>query len=500
MITGRRFYMEEKLNELIRRNKLLCILSWCSFGLGTLTCIATELQQTLLIQFLAIGIICNTIITFISYRKILVKPTMYLVVVIQFIFTYWIITNMPGITTYFMIYYFMALITLYHNYRPLLLASGASIALTLYLFSHSELRDKIFKDVSGVDLMPIILFLILVSGVLIAQTVIGEKMMRKAEEKTEESKASAAKIESVLTEIKGSLLLLEEFNSKLQENIQVTGQISREVTIAFNEISSGVEVQAQSMTDISDSMHAIDGTIHTVADTSITMRDVSKRTAQVTGQGNEEMTALASEVDKVNEIVSSTVELMTDLGEQNQRISAIVTTIQDISTQTNLLALNAAIEAARAGEHGRGFAVVSGEVRKLAEHARNATEEIAMILGQIQQKTHTVSEQVLVGQQAVMASKDSVHRVVRVFTDITHNTVQVTNLAGQVEDMVQNLLTASKSIVEEVTSVSSVTQQSAASVEEVLSSVEEQHSRIENIVADSQALDQLTSNFKRLSK
>lgn len=83
-------------------------------------------------------------------------------------------------------------------------------------------------------------------------------------------------------------------------------------------------------------------------------------------------------------------ETIMDLSAMAEKISTVVSLIEDIAGQTNLLALNATIEAARAGEAGKGFSVVANEVKALAGQTTQATDQIATIVAEIQGATKKV--------------------------------------------------------------------------------------------------------------
>jgi methyl-accepting chemotaxis protein len=92
----------------------------------------------------------------------------------------------------------------------------------------------------------------------------------------------------------------------------------------------------------------------------------------------------ATMAQKATTEAEKTTGQMSALADAAKHIGGIIELINQIASQTNLLALNATIEAARAGESGRGFAVVSQEVKQLAERTAKATDEIDSQITSIQ--------------------------------------------------------------------------------------------------------------------
>jgi methyl-accepting chemotaxis protein WspA len=93
------------------------------------------------------------------------------------------------------------------------------------------------------------------------------------------------------------------------------------------------------------------------------------------------------------------------------RISDVVTTMNKISDRTNVLALNAAIEAEKAGEYGRGFSVVSREISHLNDQTAVATEDISMVIGEMQSSVSTGLMEMEKFAQGVRHSTQEVGRI-----------------------------------------------------------------------------------------
>ena len=151
----------------------------------------------------------------------------------------------------------------------------------------------------------------------------------------------------------------------------------------------------------------------------------SERNSEIARRGIEEaednirnIRDMVSLVKNIGSMIEMTGKKILSLTELSDKIAMFIETIEEISAHTNLLALNAAIEAARAGESGRGFAVVSDEIRKLANSSNEASSNVRKNLESI---------------------KESVEAVIESFKRLEENTNKVIGMIGDVNEGVKSL-------------------------------------------------------------
>ena len=198
--------------------------------------------------------------------------------------------------------------------------------------------------------------------------------------------------------------------------------------------------------------------IKSVATSANQASEIASNAYIVAQEGTEAMAQTVTSILNLRTTVGESAKKMKRLGESSQKISQVVTLIEEIALKTNLLAINASVEASRAGEQGRGFTVVAEQVGALAEQSALATREIAQIVAAIQAETKDVAQvmelgtaQVVDGTRYVEATKQKLNQVLQssqeintLMRSISTATVSQAETAFAVTQLMQQVTVASE--------------------------------------------------------
>ncbi|URN95309.1 MAG: methyl-accepting chemotaxis protein [Candidatus Pristimantibacillus lignocellulolyticus] len=193
-------------------------------------------------------------------------------------------------------------------------------------------------------------------------------------------------LEGIMLRVRTAAYQVSESQLAMNETATVTTSSTRKVS--------------HQVTEMIDSIHLQLADIEQVREMADTMKETLK---VIEGQAASQISVAQSEIDRIGDKM---FEISSKVKDTNHSIHSFVDTVQDIrnvigvieeiSAQTQLLALNASIEAAHVGEQGAGFAVVAGEIRKLANNTKKSTAEVHAITDRIykeaQKAYHTIDE------------------------------------------------------------------------------------------------------------
>jgi phosphate/phosphite/phosphonate ABC transporter binding protein len=205
---------------------------------------------------------------------------------------------------------------------------------------------------------------------------------------SEGSDSLAATVEEIaasMEQMSASISQIGRNTLDLFSAMEDTSASIEEMSITIREVAEGSDNLASSSIDTTAAMEQLDASIKEVDKNAKESSSLSKKVLE--DASNVGLTSVEKTMDgmkKIKEAVERTATIIRGLGDRSEEVGKILNVIDEITEQTTLLALNAAILASQAGEHGKGFSVVADEIKDLAERTSFSTQEIATLIGSVQ--------------------------------------------------------------------------------------------------------------------
>ena len=248
-------------------------------------------------------------------------------------------------------------------------------------------------------------------------------------------------------------------NNEISKAVEDVAEGSTGMAASISKINENLLEMSNETKDINESVNEIRNQTTAVQDSSKIMNDKIKSRQDSSHKMDEGISAISKRIETVNTTVD--------------KVSNIVSVIEEISSETNLLSLNASIEAARAGDAGKGFAVVAQEIRVLSDNTNTELENIKQIISSLVEECRYCVQASGTIVEDNAKQKEEIKAVLDEFGSLDEQIQKTAEKADEIEELVTAMIELNDDITKSSNSLTDVSAANAAATEEMNANIEE---------------------------
>lgn len=248
-------------------------------------------------------------------------------------------------------------------------------------------------------------------------------------------------------------------NNEISKAVEDVAEGSTGMAASISKINENLVEMSNETKDINESVNEIKNQTTAVQDSSKIMNDKVKSMQDSSHKMDDGISAISKRIETVNTTVD--------------KVSNIVSVIEEISSETNLLSLNASIEAARAGDAGKGFAVVAQEIRVLSDNTNTELENIKQIISSLVEECRYCVQASGTIVEDNAKQKEEIKAVLDEFGALDEQIQKTAEKADEIEELVTAMVELNDDITKSSNSLTDVSAANAAATEEMNANIEE---------------------------